>query len=370
MVDKFLLIQVLKSLVFSYKRIMIAFISVFIAAMMSAAFLNIYFDIDIKLSKELKSYGSNFIISSKSGKIPLAKYEQLKQKLNNPSLTPYLYSYFNLGSQNGVVLGTNFKALKLTRPHIQVLNGGFSLSDFKSNYAFIGVDLAKQMQVKIGDTINVFNEKNQRLEHFILKGILQTGGVLDGVLIIDLKKALALRDAKSINYIQSIQEGNFNKLSSLAKKLSTDGLQARPIASVSLSEGALLKKIELLMAFISFIILFITSLSVQTTLSAIILARKKEIALALALGASKKAIIKQFVLELLILCLAASISGALAGYFLANILGFMIFNSPITFRLISFFMAIILSLIFTVLASLFPLKSIFNINICANLKGE
>lgn len=370
MVDKFLLIQVLRSLIFSYKRVMIAFISIAIAAMMCAAFLNIYFDIDIKLSKELNTYGANFTIGAKDGKISLEEAKKLEKSLATKSFTPYLYGYYNLGSQDGVVLGTNFRALKLTRPHMQITKGSFSLSDFTGENAFVGVDLAKQMELKINDKIAIYNPANSNKITLKLKGIIKTGNELDSVLLIPLKASLFLSGKDYINYARAIVPGDFTKLTTKAKALSHDNIEASPIASVSLSEGALLKKMELLMAFISLVILTITSLSVETTLSSIILARKREIALALALGATKKAIIKLFVLELLILSIISSIIGALAGYFLANLLGTLIFDSTIDFRLISFIIALILSLIFVVLASLLPLKSIFNINICANLKAE
>lgn len=370
MVDKFLLIQVLRSLIFSFKRVLIAFISIFIAAMICAAFLNIYFDIDIKLSKELQSYGANFSVGAKNGKIKLKELEKIKKALNTSAFTPYLYGFYNLGSTAAVVLGTDLKSLKLTRPTIETMSGSFNISDFTANNAFIGEDLAKNMELKVGESIKIYNSSNSKMKEVRIKAIVKSGDELDGVLLIPLEIALYLSDEDYVNYALAIVQGDFDTLLKRASYINTDEINARPIASVSLSEGVLLSKMELLMAFISIVILSITSLSVETTLSSIILARKREIALALAIGATKRAIIKLFVLELLILSLAASITGALAGYFLANLLGYMIFDSSIDFRLISFIIALILSLIFVVLASLIPLKSIFEINICKNLKAE
>ena len=65
MVDKFFLNELFKSISFSYQRLFIIVLSVFIGALTCSAFLNIYFDIDTKLSKELKAYGENVMISLK-----------------------------------------------------------------------------------------------------------------------------------------------------------------------------------------------------------------------------------------------------------------------------------------------------------------
>ena len=68
MVDKFFLNELFKSIAFSYQRLFIIVLSVFIGALTCSAFLNIYFDIDTKLSKELKAYGANVIIEPKNDK--------------------------------------------------------------------------------------------------------------------------------------------------------------------------------------------------------------------------------------------------------------------------------------------------------------
>ena len=62
MVNNFLINQLFKSLIFSARRVFIIVLAIFISALVSSAFLNIYFDLDTKLSKELKAYGANLNI--------------------------------------------------------------------------------------------------------------------------------------------------------------------------------------------------------------------------------------------------------------------------------------------------------------------
>lgn len=371
MVNNFFILEVFKSLVFSYKRVFIIFISVFIGAMVSASFFNIYFDIDTKLSKELKAYGANFVIAPKDDKkFTMQEFMNLKDKLNARALTPYLYGFYSIGSSSAIVLGSDFKNLKLTKPFIELVKGSFSLSDFENDSAFVGNDLAKQLELKIGQKLQIYNSSNSKIIEVVIKGIVRTNDEMDSVLMISLQNAQLLAGDEVINYANAVLLGDYESLNLLAKNISNEHLQAKVISSISLSEGMILDKIKSLMALISITILIISSLSVNTTLSSLIFSRKKEIALHLALGAKHKEILRLFATEVFILILFASLCGAFGGYFLANIFGYLIFNASIDFRILSVFFAVLISLFFAFLASFIPLIKSLKINVCENLKGE
>ncbi len=178
------------------------------------------------------------------------------------------------------------------------------------------------------------------------------------------------RATSFIHYAKLILYGNFSEVAQIGANLSDDLVSAKPIAQVSISEGIVLGKIKALMLLICLIILLIASLSVNTSLSSIIFARKKEVALHLSLGAKKAQIAKLFGAEVLILALVSSVVGALCGYLLANLLGFIIFNSSVSFRILSVVGAVAITLISAFLASFYPIKKALNINIIKNLKGE
>lgn len=379
MVNNFLLRQLFKSIFFSYQRVAVIVLAIFIAALTSSAFLNIYFDIDTKLSKELKAYGANLnIMSAKVGEnISNSAYERVKQTLGTRGLTPYLYAFLNVDGADTLVLGSEFSALKLTKPFLEAVQGSFSLSDFSENSAFIGRDLANKM---------ISGNKQDSLENLVgrelevsgdggaarlkIKGILQSNDEFDSLFIAPLSVVQNLANLSEINFANAVVYGSFDEVSAVAARLSDDEINAKPISSVSLSEGLVLDKLKALMFLIILVVLIIASTSVNTTLSAIIYARKKEVALHLALGASKKDIAKLFGAECFTLALGASIVGAICGYFLANVFGYFIFDSGINFRFLAAFLAIIISLIFALLAAFLPIKRALNINVCENLKGE
>ena len=380
MINNFLLRELFKSLIFSYQRVFVIVLAIFIAALVSCAFLNIYFDIDIKLSKELKAYGANLNVFSarENENISNESYENLKKELGTRGLTPYLYSFLNVDGIQTLVLGTEFSSLKLTKPFIELVEGSFSLSDFDENSAFIGKDLAtkiisgnKQESFKslIGQEFEIYGLSQDKVR-LKIKGVLSSNDELDSLFLAPLNVVQNLSGILGINYANALVYGTFDELNAKATSISNDEIYAKPISSVSLSEVLVLEKLKALMFLIILVVLIIASTTVNTTISSIIFSRKKEVALHLALGASKKDIAKLFGLECFILALFASIFGAIFGFILTNIFGYMIFNSGVDFRFKAVFFAVIISLIFAFFAAFFPIKKALKINMCENLKGE
>ena len=378
MVNSFLTKELFKSLIFSFQRVFIIVLAIFIASLVSSAFLNIYFDIDTKLSKELKAYGANLNIlpTKKNQNINNQAFERAKKELK--TLTPYLYAFLSVDGAETLVLGTDFGSLRLTKPFIEVLEGSFALSDFDENSAFIGKDLAKKMisankqesfKSLIGRELEIYGARSEKAV-LKIKGILSSNDEFDTLFLAPLKVVQDLSEQEGINYATALIYGTYDEVSAAAARISDDELNAKPISSVSLSEGLVLDKLKALMFLIVLVVLIIASTSVNTTLSSIIFSRKKEIALHLALGASKADIAKLFGLECLVLALIASFLGVIFGYGLANVFGWVIFNAGIDFRLKAAVFAVLISLAFAFLAAFFPIKKALNINVCENLKGE
>lgn len=381
---KFFYKSILNSLRVSFARVSVIAISLFIGACVASAFLNISLDIESKLSNELKVYGANFIISPAHGQnhIDSQVYESKISMIPKDKLkvvAPFLYGFFSLGNNSAIVAGVDFSAIKAISPFIEVREGHFGNSVFDENSAFVGVSLAKAFEIKAGSQITLTNPKNLNSVDLEVKGIISSGDELDGIVLAPLKIVQNLLNESNVDSIQNfsfihyaklILYGNFSEVQQIGTNLSDDLISAKPIAQVSISEGIVLSKIKALMLLICLIILLIASLSVNTSLSSIIFARKKEVALHLSLGAKKVQIAKLFGAEVLFLALVSSVVGALCGYLLANLLGLIIFNSSVSFRILSVVGAVVITLISAFLASYYPIKKALNINIITNLKGE
>lgn len=367
--------SILNSLRVSFGRVGVIAVSLFIGACVASAFLNISLDIESKLSNELKVYGANFIISPAHGQnhITTQIYESKIAEIPKDKLkvaAPFLYGSFSLGSNSAIVAGVDFSAIKGVFPFIEVVDGHFGNSVFDENSAFVGVSLAKSAEIKVGDTITLTNQKTLESQDLEVKGVISSGDELDGIVLAPLSVVQNLANLQAIHYAKLVLYGNFSEVKKIGELLSDEKIIAKPIAQVSISEGIVLQKIKSLILLICATILFIATLSVNTSLSAIIFARKKEVALHLSLGAKKAQIAKLFGAEVLFLALISSVLGAFFGYGLANLLGWIIFNSSISFRIFSIFGAVFITLFFAFVASFYPIKKALNINIITNLKGE
>ncbi|MDE7173615.1 MAG: ABC transporter permease, partial [Helicobacter sp.] len=179
-----------------------------------------------------------------------------------------------------------------------------------------------------------------------------------------------LLETQNLHYAQAVLHGDFESIQAIAADLSDDSIVAKPIMQVASSEGAILGKIQSLMLLVCLVVLLIASLSANNTLSAIVFARKKQIALHLSLGASVRDILYMLGCEVAVVCSVAILLGALCGFGLANVLGWAIFDSSVRFRPLPFALAIGIGIFFSFVSAYYPLKKALNINIVTNLKGE
>ena len=376
--SKFFYNLIYKSLKNGSSRVMVIVISILLGACVCAAFVNVYLDIDSKVSRELKTYGANMIFAPKdmatSDDMSEKTYNEMIAKVPKDKLlgeSGYLFAQANIGPTNAIVMGAKFSTLKKVKPFLEVRDGAMINVDFDDKNVLIGVDLARQAGFKAGDDIEIRAIGSNESINVKIKGVVASGDKEDALLITSLSLAQKISNkAGKINYAEAVVLGKFEEITSLASSLSSDEIAAKPVAKVSKSEGYILEKIKLLMALVSLVILLITSMCVNTTLSAILLSRSKEIALLRAIGASKKDVLRLFGFETFATALISALIGAFLGYLLAQILGYAIFDSSIDFRILSIPVAVVISLLFAAIAAFYPIKRALNNKMADTLRGE
>ena len=376
--SKFFYNLIYKSLKNGSSRVMVIVISILLGACVCGAFVNVYLDIDSKVSRELKTYGANMIFAPKdiatSDDMSEEKYNAMIAKIPSDKLlgeSGYLFAQANIGPTNAIVMGAKFSTLKKVKPFLEVRDGAMINVDFDDKNVLIGVDLARQAGFKAGDDIEIRAIGSNESINVKIKGVVASGDKEDALLITSLSLAQKISNkAGKINYAEAVVLGKFEEITSLASSLSSDEIAAKPVAKVSKSEGYILEKIKLLMALVSLVILLITSRCVNTTLSAILLSRSREIALLRARGASKKDVLRLFGFETFATALISALIGAFLGYLLAQILGYAIFDSSIDFRILSIPVAVVISLLFEAIAAFYPIKRALNNKMADTLRGE
>lgn len=359
------------------QRVFIIFTALTVGASIVTAMAAVYFDINTKMSQELRTFGANFYIgSADGGMMNQAELNAILQKSPDGFITaasPYLYGVARSDLEKIVLMGVNFDAMRILAPYWQITGSAINVN-FDDRNAMIGKTLAERLHVKVGDSLQL--SKNAVEKHsFNIKGIVEAGDATDNMLIVNVEFAQNWLDKEGVvnNALLNVQnEQGANTVDQFAEKIMQQypDLTARPIRKVSASEGQILEKIKGLMGLISLVILVLATLCVNTTLIAIVGERSREFALQKALGARKLDIIRQISTEILIIAFCAIIIGLGLGYLLAQVLGITVFKSYIDMRLPVLPITIVLSLLVAFVAVIIPTRRALSINVANMLKGE
>ena len=359
------------------QRVFIIFTALTVGASIVTAMAAVYFDINTKMSQELRTFGANFYIgSADGGMMNQAELNAILQKSPDGFITaasPYLYGVARSDLEKIVLMGVNFDAMRILAPYWQITGSEINVN-FDDRNAMIGKTLAERLHVKVGDSLQL--SKNAVEKHsFNIKGIVEAGDATDNMLIVNVEFAQNWLDKEGVvnNALLNVQnEQSANTVDQFAEKIMQQypDLTARPIRKVSASEGQILEKIKGLMGLISLVILVLATLCVNTTLIAIVGERSKEFALQKALGARKLDIIRQISTEILIIAFCAIIIGLGLGYLLAQVLGITVFKSYIDMRLPVLPITVVLSLLVAFVAVIIPTRRALSINVANVLKGE
>ena len=359
------------------QRVLIIFTALTVGASIVTAMAAVYFDINTKMSQELRTFGANFYIgSADGGMMNQAELNAILQKAPDGFITaasPYLYGVARSDLEKIVLMGINFDAMRILAPYWQITGSAINVN-FDDRNAMIGKTLAERLHVKVGDSLQL--SKNAVEKHsFNIKGIVEAGDATDNMLIVNVEFAQNWLDKEGVvnNALLNVQnEQGANTVDQFAEKIMQQypDLTARPIRKVSASEGQILEKIKGLMGLISLVILVLATLCVNTTLIAIVGERAKEFALQKSLGARKLDIIRQISTEILIIAFCAIIIGLGLGYLLAQVLGITVFKSYIDMRLPVLPITVVLSLLVAFVAVIIPTRRALSINVANVLKGE
>ena len=359
------------------QRVLIIFTALTVGASIVTAMAAVYFDINTKMSQELRTFGANFYIgSADGGMMNQAELNAILQKSPDgfiAAASPYLYGVARSDLEKIVLMGVNFDAMRILAPYWQITGSAINVN-FDDRNVMIGKTLAERLHVKVGDSLQL--SKNAVEKHsFNIKGIVEAGDATDNMLIVNVEFAQNWLDKEGVvnNALLNVQnEQGTNTVDQFAEKIMQQypDLTARPIRKVSASEGQILEKIKGLMGLISLVILVLATLCVNTTLIAIVGERAKEFALQKSLGAKKFDIIRQISTEILIIAFCAIIIGLGLGYLLAQVLGITVFKSYIDMRLPVLPITVVLSLLVAFVAVIIPTRRALSINVANVLKGE
>lgn len=374
---------VLRALTTRGSRIGIALGAIIVGSAVISALSSLYFDISIKMSEELRAFGANVVITPRTAEagsggqhaVNAATLAAATEALPAGKLvgaSPFLYGVARLDLGDAVVVGVNFPGLKAISPYWQV-EGSWVSADFDERNTMIGRRLAQTMQLKVGSPVKIVAPGGGFQVNLRVRGIVDTGGAEDDQVFVNLSLAQKLfsRPGGADLAMASViaQGAEADRLTALISS-QVPAIEARAIRKISQSDGKILEKIEGLMAFVAAIILVITTLCVNATLTAMVQARTRQIGLQKAIGASNASIVVQFVAETAVICLVAVTVGLGLGFALAQGLGQAVFGGWVTFRAQVLPLTFGLSLVAALVAAVLPVRGAVRIVPARVLRGE
>ena len=386
----------------------LAFLTIFLSVMLIACMLNITLKIGNEIAKQLRSYGSNIVVLPRANNLSIEingrEYSPLK---NDVFLEEkYLYKIKEIFWRNNItayapflsfksdgfsLVGTYFnKNINISdEPDFRVgvenlyqfwvVDGRYPKDD-SLNEALAGANLGLKIgdeiklgeyQVKIvGILIESENEANKIIAPLaLIQALSNKSGLIDKVEVLAMtipENDLSIKARRNIDNLDSLEYDLWYcsaYVGSIAHQIEQEypGASAKAVLSVSQTQSQISKKIQNLMAVISVLALIISSICITSLLSAQINKRKKQIGLLKALGASASSIYLLFVSEIFIVCIFASLLGALGGYILSFLIAYKIFGAFIGISFMVLPLSVIFGLIICIFGSALPLKSVIKL---------
>ncbi len=408
------------------KMAMIAF-TIALGASLATAMLNVMFGVGDKVNQELKTYGANIrVVPQTAGLLSdmygvengssqylkedeLGKIKTIFWAYNIVDFAPYLEDTVELDGKNVKITGTWFNH-HLALPTGEELdagmismknwwhlkNGGW-LTEQEENSVMLGADVAQQFNLKAGDKITL--KGSSASETYTVKSIFDAGGDEDKNIFMNLSAAQKLSGKSGL--INSIEVSALTSPDNeLARKAAQNpesltnaereiwyctayvssicyqiqevisGAIAKPVRQVAESEGAILKKTQLLMLLITILSLIGSALGISNLVTASVMERSKEIGLLKAIGAHDGPVAWLILTEIIITAIIGGVIGYFAGCGFAQIIGKSVFGSAIAITPTVIPLVVILIFLVTMAGSVPSIKMILKLEPAEVLHGR
>jgi putative ABC transport system permease protein len=402
------------------RRKIIAVTAITLGTGIATGLLSVAVNIGDKISRELKRYGANLILLPREDTLPLEvggvdysslltggylnesdlpRIKEIFWRHNIVSFAPELQARVTLVSppsnrESITVIGTWFdKALPLAdQPDFRTglrhivsywQIAGAWVNDEAQREVMVGAEIARRFKLAAGDSLAVVI--NRQVENFFVRGVVTTGGVEERQIFAPLaavqqlahqsgkiKKILVSaltnpEDDFARRPIEQMSQEEYDRwyctpyVSSIALQLreAIPNSEARVVRQVAEGEGALLRKISLLMFLIALAIFCTSILGVTSTMTTIVLERRKEVGLFRALGAEGRQISSVFLGEALVMGLLGGMLGCGLGFFVAQEISRQIFGGQIEYNSLLLPIAVVIAVLIAALGSLLPLRKAF-----------
>lgn len=310
------------------------------------------------------------------------------------SVVPIVGTWFNrklaLASGETTVVG-----VQGMRSWWKMIEGRFP-RDFKHEVA-VGANLAKSHNLKVGQRIKL--TRSGRQISLKIVGIYDSGDSDNNAIYADSSEAQSL--ANKPNMVEAIEvKALTTPENDLARKAAKNpaalsqeewetwyctaypssityqieevipGAVAKQVRQVSAMQGSVLNKTRAVMVLMTALSLVAAAVAVANLMAAAISERSGELALLKALGARDGAVARLMLMETAVIACVGALIGMIAGFEVAQVIGFGVFGSAISLRPMVFVLVFVLLAITVLAAAGSSIRSILHVRPAEVLHGR
>ncbi|MDR3130525.1 MAG: FtsX-like permease family protein [Treponema sp.] len=375
--QRFYIKMALSSILRRKSRMLVALLAVSIGATILSGLVTVYYDIPRQMGREFRSYGANFILLP-SGNDAVISAELMERALaflpeeSLAGIAPYRYRQVKINEQPFMAAGTDLAGARKTSPY-WLVQGRWPEAPGE---ALIGQEAADMIRLLPGSKFTLTGSGaggNPFSRGFTVSGVLQTGGAEEAFIFMSLADLEAMTgESGGVDVVECSVSAGAEVLEALARRIGENlpGLSPRLVKRLTDSEGAVLTKLQALVALVSAVVLLLIMICVATTMMAVVAERRREIGLRKALGASNRDLAQEFMGEGVFLGGFGGALGAAAGCAFAQAVGLNVFNRSIAFQPLFVLLTLAASILITVLACLIPVRSAAEVDPAIVLRGE
>jgi putative ABC transport system permease protein len=356
-----------RSIVHRRARSLSALVALTVSAGVATALLTLYADLDAKLHHEFRSFGANVVVTAPaSAQLPEGALAQVQIAAGPDALAaPFAYGVATTDRGTPVVVaGTDFAA-------VRKLDAWWQVDAWP--------DASETAAALIGQRSAGFIANEHQLaltfagKPITLHGIgrIKTGGDEDSRIYMPMAAFTAWTNtAPSVIEIQI--PGGAARVEAAIGRLhaALPALQVQPVRQLVEGESRIVDRTHALMYAAVLLIALTVGVSVLATLSASVLERRRDFALMKALGGSHTQLMALFLLEALLLALAAVVAGYIVGSALAWAISEANFGTASLPRLQVLPLVLLLNIAIAIMAAVFPARVLRRLQPAALLKGE
>lgn len=391
------------------------FAAVALGTSVVAAMLNVTLDMGDRIARELRAYGANIMVTPKGDSLTVAiggldlsdlkgaeyldekDIPKIKSEMfwrnNIVGYAPFLPVQASIGGAPVTMVGTWFKHVRDVAPYWKI--EGNDLNERDSAGAWVGASLARAKSIHEGQMLQI--KAGEKKLSLAVRGILETGGPEDDQIFVNLR--LAQEAARLPGKVKSVlisalttpEDALYQRANQGRKALSAQDTErfactpyvfniardlegsisnsvASPLRQVAQAEGATYVKLSLLMALVALAALLCACLAVTSAMMAVVLERRREIALLKAIGARRGDILALLLSEALLVGLLSGAAGYALGSLFSAGIGQAVFGRAIGPKAAAGPVIMALACLMAVLGNLLPARQAMRLKPASVLK--